>query len=141
MIHMSFRGDRSFYRELRTALRNRRSVQIATDFTSMDQVPDRLREIFGLDAHGGSGWVMPSGLFRPRARGALSAVGLQLRRTAAVAAGAGAGLALGGPIGGLLGGGIGFAAGTVAAGRARGRFRAEVVIDGGGKMCIHVEPI
>jgi hypothetical protein len=158
-----FSDTDEFYKELTTALKSGEPVQIITDYTSYDDFPPRLKQIFKPDAD-----TIPINALGAAAAAAINTPVAQLIPSPSMFAsipakidykwliipvstafGAGAGAAIGLPTGGigtvpgaLVGGGVGLAAGavTVAMMDNKHQVRFEIDIETG-KFVIVVIPV
>ena len=139
MKRMKFQDNKAFYRKLKQAVADGEEVEVVTNFTSIDEVPQNLRAIFELDSHADASWLDPSTrLFCARATAPVGFNAKPLYVLSATGAGAGIGFMMGGPFGAAVGGALGMAAGTIAANVADAR-ETEVIVTKDGKLIIRTK--
>ena len=152
MKTLNYENNTAFYSALAAALKSGERIVLVTPFRSMDEVPQRLKDIFELENGGDRSWVnAASGVF---VAGTLAsqatAVPMNYRpvvvlASTAVGAGVGAGVgAIAGGVGAAPGAGagalIGLAAGVLAASQMEGAHETEVEIDKEGRLKFHIKP-
>ena len=140
MRKIEFRDNGDFYDALKNALESGEDVEIATEFRSYDQVPQKLKDVFELEKSRSSTWIdLITGDFvaLSHAASALNMNALYVLGAAGV--GAAVGVWVGGPVGAGVGALVGAAAGAVAAAVSQDDFEVEIEITADGRLVIRVK--
>lgn len=141
--------DDAFYRRLREMERTGEPFHIQTPYSNLEEVPERMRQMFGLDAARSAQWVDPdTGAFVP---GATTPVeynrrGLVIGGMAATGAAVGAsgGVLLGGvgvPAGAVAGAVAGLVVGAVTVALTDRKHTVTIEINTDGKLRVEIRPV
>lgn len=135
-------GDSAdFYETLQTTIRSGEPVEVETEYSSLPEIPGKLRDMFHLDAVANPSWVDGfTGKFVPGAKVPTKANLRGIIAAGTAVAGAGAGALAGGPVGAGVGAVVGAGVGAVIAALTQEKVRAHIEIDVRGKLVIKVEP-